>query len=240
MLDFERDSAESERILDQCLVSGKFLGFAHSYCNLKRRTVNYIPIFAHNLSIYDLHFVSKNLHLFPEDIKIQVIPITEERYISLSICNRVASYTDRRGVENYVYELLLFVDSFGFMASSMDKLVRYLPAENFSLLDNRFPQHCSGDLQLLHQKGFKPYSYFHSHEKFQEKILAQYRKMDKKTFCLEVMKKAFVAHYCIWTPTRYFMRSEDRISKRKWQATPCYKTILTFLTIRTTVFFMVT
>ena len=179
MLDFERDLAESERILDQCLVSGKFLGFAHSYCNLKRRTVNYIPILAHNLSIYDLHFVSKNLHLFPEDIKIQVIPITEERYISLSIRIRVASYTDRRGVEKHVYELLRFVDSFGFMASSMDKLVRYLPAENFSLLDNRFPQHCSGDLQLLHQKGFKPYSYSHSHEKFQEKILAQYRKMDE-------------------------------------------------------------
>ena len=61
----ERDLAESERVLDHCHASGKFLGFAHSECNLKRRTVNYIPIFAHNVSNYDLHFICKNLKPFP-------------------------------------------------------------------------------------------------------------------------------------------------------------------------------
>ena len=172
----EKDLAESERVLDHCHASGKFLGFAHSKCNLKRRTVNYIPIFAHNLSNYDLHFICKHLHHFPADSKIQVIPITDEKYISLSIGIRVASYTDRRGVEKHVYEYLRFVDSFRFMASSLDKLVSYLPAENFSLLDNHFPQHCSEDLQLLHQKGFYPYSYFDSHEKFQEKSLPSIEK----------------------------------------------------------------
>ena len=94
----ERDLAESERVLDHCHASGKFLGFAHSKCNLKRRTVNYIPIFAHSLSNYELQFICRNLQLFPEDSKIQVIPITNEKYISLSIGIRVASDTDRRGV----------------------------------------------------------------------------------------------------------------------------------------------
>ena len=115
---------------------------------------------AHNLSKNDLHFICNHLHLFPEDSKNQVIPITDEKYILLSIGIRVASYTDRRGVEKHVYEYLRFFDSFRFMASSLDKLESYLAAENFSLLDNHFPQHCSEDLQLLHQKGFYPYSYF--------------------------------------------------------------------------------
>ena len=134
----ERGLAESERVLDHCHASGKFLGFAHSKCNLKRRTVNYIPLLAHNLSYCDLHFVCKSRHLFPEDSKIQVIPITDEKYISLLIDLRVASYTDRRGVEKYIYDFLRFVDSFRFIASSLDKLVSYTPAANFSLLENTF------------------------------------------------------------------------------------------------------
>ena len=38
------------------------------------------------------------------------------------------------------------------MASSLDKLVSYLAAENFSLLDDHFPEICSDNLQPLHQK----------------------------------------------------------------------------------------
>ena len=118
----------------------------------------------------------KHLHLFPAESKIQVLPINDEKYISLSIGIRVASYTDRRGVEKHVYEYVRFVDSLRFMASSLDKLLGYLPAENFSFLDNHVPQHCSVDLQLLHQKGFYPYSYFASHEKFQDKSLPSIEK----------------------------------------------------------------
>ena len=46
----ENDSTVSERILQQCHGSRKFRVFAHGTCILKRRTVNHIPIFAHNLS----------------------------------------------------------------------------------------------------------------------------------------------------------------------------------------------
>ena len=90
-----KDLAEIERVSDHRHASGKFLGFARSKCNIKRRTVIYIPIFAHNLPIYDLHFVCKNIHFFSEGSKIHVIPITDEKYISLSPGIRVGSYTDR-------------------------------------------------------------------------------------------------------------------------------------------------
>ena len=107
----ERDLAEGERVLDHCHASGKSLGYAHDKCNLKRRTVNYIPIFVHNLLNYDLHFLQKSTP-FPKDSKNQVNPITDEKYISLSIGIRIASSTARRGVEKHIYEYLRFVDSF--------------------------------------------------------------------------------------------------------------------------------
>ena len=66
----EKDLAGSEIVLDHCDASGKLLASAHSKCNLQQRTVNYIPIFAHNLSNYDLYFICKNLQLFPENSKI--------------------------------------------------------------------------------------------------------------------------------------------------------------------------
>ena len=69
-----------------------------------------------------------------------------------------------------------------FMVLSLDKLVSYLPAENFSLLDNHFPEHCSDFFQLLHQKEFDPYSRFYSHGKFHEKWLPS---VENWTNCLQ-------------------------------------------------------
>ena len=109
-----------------------FLCFAHSKCNIKRRTVNCIPIFGHNLSFYDfdLHFICQNLHLFSEESKFQVIPLTDEKYIWLSLCIKAGFYTDRQGVERHVNESCRLNESHGFTAPSMDKHVGYLHADN--------------------------------------------------------------------------------------------------------------
>ena len=50
------------KVLDHCHYSGKFLGWAHQKCNIQRSTNNYMPIFAHNLSNYDMH------HIHTEDL----------------------------------------------------------------------------------------------------------------------------------------------------------------------------
>ena len=42
-------------VLDHCHFTGEFLGWAHNTCNINRRFLNYTPLFAHNLSNYDLH-----------------------------------------------------------------------------------------------------------------------------------------------------------------------------------------
>ena len=69
---------------------------------------------------------------------------------------KVASYTDRRFVEKPTYEYFRLVNSYEFIASSLEKFVSSLTAENFSLLVNYFPQPCSDDLRPLHWNGFYP------------------------------------------------------------------------------------
>ena len=162
---------EQDKVLDHCHYSGEFLGFAHSECNLKRRSIQFIPVVAHNLSNYDLHHVCLHIHKFKPGCKIDIIPSTDEKYITLSIGVPVKTYQDKTGATRTVYEYLRFIDSFRFMACSLDKLVSYLPEEKFEILDNCFSEFTDQDRKLLHQKGYYPYSYFDDFEKFQEKSL---------------------------------------------------------------------
>ena len=166
-----KEILHDDKVLDHCHATGRFLGYAHNKCNLKRRTVNYTPIIAHNSSNYDLHHICKNLHFFSDNCKVQVIPLTDERYISLSIGVKVDSYLDSRGFEKNVFEYLRFIDSYRFMASSLDKLAGFLPKACFSLLDQHFASYDQSERDLLYRKGFYPYSYFDNHDKFEEKQL---------------------------------------------------------------------
>ena len=156
------------KVLDHCHYSGKFLGYAHNQCNLKRRSINYVPVIAHNSSNYDLHHLCKNLHEFDSECKVELIPLTDEKYITLSIGVKVNSFTDKHGVTKNVYEYLRFLDSYRFLPSSLDELVSYLPPESFTLLDNYFNGYVPVEKQLLHQKGFYPYNYFTNFSKFAE------------------------------------------------------------------------
>ena len=135
---FEKPFEEEAKVLDHCHYSGKFLGLAHNECNLKRRTLNFIPIVAHNLSNYDLNHSFKELHRFAKDCRINVIPQTSERYTSLSVGVPVRTYKDKNGLEKTVYEYLRFIDSFPFMTTSLEKLLSFLPPDKFSYLDNHF------------------------------------------------------------------------------------------------------
>ena len=147
------------------------MGFAHSECNLKRRSIQFIPVVAHNLSNYDLHHVCLHIHKFKPGCKIDIIPSTDEKYITLSIGVPIKTYQDKTGATRTVYEYLRFIDSFRFMACSLKKLVSYLPKEKFEILDKCFSEFTDQDRELLHQKGYYPYSYIVDFEKFPKKGL---------------------------------------------------------------------
>ena len=162
---------EETKVLDHDHFSGEFLGWAHSKCNLLRRRVKFTPIFAHNLSNYDLHFVLKELSACSERNLFSILPLNEEKYISLSMKVFIRSFTTKNGTIRHVYEEMRFLDSYKFMNSSLDKLAHNLPATNFKLLNNWFRNWPESTVQLVRQKGFLPYSYIDSFEKYEEKEL---------------------------------------------------------------------
>ena len=167
----EAFDADNQIVLDHCHFSNKFLGWSHSQCNLARRTINFTPVIAHNLRNYDLHHVCLALSDCEVGTTIHVIPNTEEKFVSLSMGVFVKSFTNKRGVVVKVYEYLRFIDSLKFMNSSLEKLVDNMPRDKFKLLRNHFSNKSQEQIDLICKKGFYPYSYMSSFEKFNEETL---------------------------------------------------------------------
>ena len=118
----------------------------------------------HNLYGYDSHLFIKNLS--KTQGKIKCIPNNEERYISLSKNIKVYSYTDKETRDDgYINHEMRFLDSFKFMASSLDKLSSKLDKEQFTNLNSMY----KGDqLKLLKRKGVYPYDYVDQLNKLSE------------------------------------------------------------------------
>ena len=84
------------------------------------------------------------------NLKIKVIPNGLEKYMSFSINNNLS-----------------FIDSFQFLSSSLDSLVKNLNNDDFKYLSQEFD---NSVLDLVKQKGFYPYRYMNDFEKFKEKL----------------------------------------------------------------------
>ena len=76
---------------------------------------------------YDLHNVCLYIHKFKFDCKIDVIPSTNEKYITLTSGVSVSIYQDKNELIKTVFEHLRFIESFRFMAFLLAKLASYLP-----------------------------------------------------------------------------------------------------------------
>ena len=149
------------RVRDHCHITGKFRGSAHQECNLQLKIdANHlkIPVVFHNLKNYDSHFIIQNIgklvknHTFKNkkgentEMKINLIPNNMEKYMSFMIGNN-----------------LLFIDSFQFMNSSLDKLVSNLPKESFKYTSELYKDK---QFDLMCKKGVYPYDFMDSFEKF--------------------------------------------------------------------------
>ena len=163
-VDFNNDA---EKVLDHCHFNGKFIGYAHSECNLKRRTVNYTPVIVHNMMNYDLHHIEHALHSASQSTKIEVIPTNDEKFIALNFGVFIETRKRKRD-EVAVYEYHRFIDSFKFMPCSLDKLVQSLTDTKFSLLDHFYRGYTDEQRKLLKKKGNFPYSYVDSFTKLSD------------------------------------------------------------------------
>ena len=126
------------KVRDHCHVTGKYRGSAHRDCYIKVKLYHKILVIFHNLKNYDSHLIMQELGKF--DLKINFTQNGLEKYMSFSMNN-----------------MLGFIDSFQFLSSSLDCLVKNLGKVDFKYLSQEFDNTV---LDLVWQKGFYPYEYY--------------------------------------------------------------------------------
>ena len=160
------EKLENDRVRDHCHFTGRYRGPAHNKCNLKYRKPKNISVFFHNLSGYDSHlFIKKIGCSINKNENIKCIATNEEKYISFTKTIVTGQYTNKKGkVKDKTFDIV-FKDSLKFMSSSLEALVNNLPKDVFKNLLNYFTPK---QTELLKQKGFYPYEYMDSEEKFND------------------------------------------------------------------------
>ena len=153
----------NDRVRDHCHFTGRYRGSSHNSCNLKYRKPKNISVFFHNLSGYDSHLFIKKLGTPNKNENIDCIPNNEEKYISFSKTIVTGQYTNKKGkIKNKTFKIV-FKDSLKFMSSSLEALVNNLPA-----FKNLIKYFAPKQAEILKQKGFYPYEYMDSEDKFND------------------------------------------------------------------------
>ena len=155
------------KVRDHCHYTGRYRGPAHSLCNLRYRIPSYIPVIFHNLSGYDAHLFIKELAKHSNDVG--VILKNKEDCITLSVKVAVDRYIDKEGNKKDKTIELRFINSFKFMASSLDSLTNNLVRGGRKLFG--FEDYSELQYNLLTRKGIYPYEYMSSWDKFKESQL---------------------------------------------------------------------
>ncbi|XP_014299051.2 uncharacterized protein LOC106693934 [Microplitis demolitor] len=149
-------TSATDKCYDHCHFTGNYRSPLHLSCNINYRKSHTIPIVFHNLSGYNSHFIIKSLSTVFEG-KITLLPINKEHYISFT------KYVGNTSV------CLRFIDSFRFMASSLDKF-----ASNLNDCDKQITQQHYSDpekFKLVTRKGVFPYEYVTDIDKLNDKQL---------------------------------------------------------------------
>ena len=124
---------EIDKVRDHCHLTGNYRGAAHNECNLqvKQKNSNFITIGLHNFINYDCHMFFKTLVDRKKDnVKFEIIPKTDEKYISVK------------------YGCIKYIDTYRFLSSSLDKLVQTLVDNSHKTLKS-LKKEVNGDDKIL-------------------------------------------------------------------------------------------
>ena len=137
---------DNKSVRDHCHYTNKYLGAAHSSCNLRRRMRAKIPVFVHNFRNYDSHFIIKALSNKQE---LNGIAANMEKFRTLTV------------------DKLAFVDSAELLPSGLADLVDTARASNhgFEFLDQLPFCTSPKKKELLLSKGIYPYEWANSVDK---------------------------------------------------------------------------
>uniref|UniRef100_A0A6V7KM94 DNA-directed DNA polymerase n=1 Tax=Bracon brevicornis TaxID=1563983 RepID=A0A6V7KM94_9HYME len=169
---------------DHCHFTGKYRGPAHQQCNMNYTKCHDIPVIFHNLSGYDAHFLIKDLVKNSKGA-IDLLPITKEKYISFK------KYIPKTNVR------LRFIDSFRFMASSLEKLASYLTYEDKKITR----AHCNNEeeFRLLMRKGIFPYEYVDCWDKLETEKLPSREEFFSKLNNEDISEEDYAHAANVWS-----------------------------------------
>ena len=185
----------NDSVRDHCHFTGRYRGPAHNSCNLKYRTPNSVSVFFHNLSGYDSHLFIKKLGSPDKKENIDCIPNNEEKYISFSKTIRAGHYINKKGeIKDKTFKIV-FKDSLKFMGSSLGALVNNLPKDAFKNLLKYFTPE---QAELLKQKGFYPYEYMDTEEKFNDTKLPPREAFYSKLSGRGIKEKDYKHAWNVW------------------------------------------
>ena len=109
---------DDTKVRDHDHLTGKYRGAAHNICNIncKQKSSSFVPIFFHNFSGYDCHLIFEELvtEAYNQSYNPTIIPKSLENYVSVQV------------------GCLRFLDSYRFLSSSLNKLVKSL--DNFPIM----------------------------------------------------------------------------------------------------------
>ena len=116
----------SDKVRYHCHLTGEYCGPAHSICNrnVTQQQSKIIPFEFHNFSNYDCLFLKKLVDLKNDKINFKNTPKTNKEYISVT------------------YGCIKFIDSYRFLSSGLDKLVKTLDSDDFVILKKQYPDKC--------------------------------------------------------------------------------------------------
>ena len=160
-------TSENRKVRDHCHVTGNYRGASCNKCNLGMKLTKTIPVIFHNLKGYDSHLLLPELGKFNK--KISIIPNNMQTYMSFSVGNKTSYFDKKAGKQvDREYMNLRFIDSFGFMASSLSQLVVDLKQgglDKFKKVSEEFGYDVELT-ELMTRKGIYPYSFMDSYDKF--------------------------------------------------------------------------
>ena len=150
-----------KKVRDHDHRTGEFRGASHNKCSINYFSNRCLPVVFQNLWGYDSHLIIREAYKIADSLgethpQFKVIPNSYEKFMSFDI------------------GMLKFIDSFQFMASSLESLVENLYAKDeddkysmFAAMTSQFPEH----MDLLCQTGFYCYEWFDNTYKFEYKGL---------------------------------------------------------------------
>lgn len=140
------DSNYSVMDHDHFVKNNNFRGSAHSECNLKMRRFQYVPVYFHSMSSYDLHHLMK---IFcSKGLEIKILAVTLEKYMTFT--------TKVKNVE------FRFLDSYLMLNDSLKTVSESLSPEHYVETKRAFAPELHN---LIMRKAPFPYQFLDSPEK---------------------------------------------------------------------------